>query len=60
MILAQLALWLAPMQDAEWVVHRRVSLGNVVINERTDKFTFNGTRIEIPVAGVFEVVDEIP
>jgi limonene-1,2-epoxide hydrolase len=25
--------------------------------ERTDKFTINGMRIELPVAGIFEVVD---
>jgi len=32
-------------------------LGNVVINERTDKLTFDGTSIEVLTAGVFEVVD---
>jgi limonene-1,2-epoxide hydrolase len=49
--------FLAPIEDAEWIVHRDLRLGNVVINERFDKFTLNGTRIEIPVAGIFEVVD---
>ena len=28
-----------------------------VVNERTDKFTFGETRIELPVTGVFEVID---
>ena len=49
--------FLAPITDAEWVVHRDLQLGNVVVNERTDKFTMNGMRIELPVAGIFEVVD---
>jgi limonene-1,2-epoxide hydrolase len=49
--------FLAPIKDAEWVIHRDLRLGNVVVNERTNKFTINGMRIEIPVAGIFEVVD---
>jgi limonene-1,2-epoxide hydrolase len=49
--------FLAPIKDAEWIIHRDQSFGNVVVNERTDKFTMNGMRIEIPVAGIFEVVD---
>ena len=49
--------FLAPMQDAEWTIHRQMSSGTIVINERTDRFTFNATRIELPVAGIFEVVD---
>src|SRR5262249_37946848 len=48
---------LAPIEDAEWVIHRDLRSGNVVVNERTDKFTMNGRRIELPVAGIFEVVD---
>ncbi|CRK50057.1 Epoxide hydrolase [Rhodococcus sp. RD6.2] len=39
-------------------VHRQVSGGSVVMNERTDVFTINGTTIELPVMGVFEVTDE--
>jgi limonene-1,2-epoxide hydrolase len=49
--------FLAPIEDAEWVIHRELRLGNVVVNERTDRFTINGIRIELPVAGIFEVVD---
>lgn len=49
--------FLAPMQDAEWTVHRQTCLGNVVVNERTDKFTFGEARIELLVAGIFEVID---
>jgi limonene-1,2-epoxide hydrolase len=49
--------FLTPLQDVEWVIHRQLSSGSLVINERTDKMTFNGARIELPVLGVFEVVD---
>jgi limonene-1,2-epoxide hydrolase len=49
--------FLAPLQDVEWVIHRQISSGSLVINERTDKMTFSGARIDLPVLGVFEVVD---
>jgi limonene-1,2-epoxide hydrolase len=49
--------FLRGMQDADWTVHRQDVLGNVVVNERTDRFTFGEVRIELPVAGVFEVRD---
>ena len=49
--------FLAPLQDVEWVIHRQISSGSLVVNERTDKMTFSGARIDLPVLGVFEVVD---
>ena len=49
--------FLAAMEDADWTTHRQHTFGQVVVNERTDRFTFGGTRISIPVAGIFEVVD---
>jgi limonene-1,2-epoxide hydrolase len=54
---AAMVEFLTPMQDADWTVHRETTLSNVVVNERTDRFTFGGTRIELLVAGVFEVKD---
>lgn len=39
----------------EFEVHRQAVAGNVVMNERTDKFTMGGVRAALPVAGVFEV-----
>jgi limonene-1,2-epoxide hydrolase len=42
---------------AEWVVHREVSEGDVVMNERTDRFELNGTWTDLPVAGVFVLRD---
>jgi limonene-1,2-epoxide hydrolase len=42
---------------AEWVVHRQVASGNLVLNERTDRFGVGDAWMELPVAGVFEVDD---
>ncbi len=43
--------------QVEWVVHRQVSDGNTVMNERTDRFLVDDRWIEIPIAAVFEVRD---
>jgi limonene-1,2-epoxide hydrolase len=49
--------FLAPVQDVEWVIHHQMSSGNMVVNERRDKMTINGAQIDLPVLGVFEVID---
>ena len=41
--------------EVEWVVHRQVSSGNTVMNERTDRFRLDAKWIEVPIAAVFEV-----
>jgi limonene-1,2-epoxide hydrolase len=41
----------------EVVTHREVASGNLVMNERTDRFLLKGEWVDLPVAGVFEVVD---
>jgi limonene-1,2-epoxide hydrolase len=43
--------------EVEWTVHRQVSSGTTVMNERTDRFLVGGRWIEIPIAAVFEVRD---
>jgi limonene-1,2-epoxide hydrolase len=43
--------------DSEWVVHRELSDGGLVMNERTDRFLLKGEWVDLPVAGVFEVRD---
>ncbi len=48
---------LAIMEDGEWIVHRQIAAGDVVMNERTDRLKVNGKWVELPVAGVFEVHD---
>jgi limonene-1,2-epoxide hydrolase len=45
------------LDRAEWVVHRQVAVGNLVLNERTDRFGLGDAWMDLPVAGVFEVVD---
>lgn len=42
----------------EWPVKRQMSSGNSVMNERVDRFEINGTWVELPVVGVFEVNDD--
>jgi len=41
----------------EWVIHREAAVGNIVMNERTDRFLLGERWIEIPVAGVWELRD---
>jgi len=43
--------------EIEFVVLNVASAGPVVFTERIDKMTFGGKRVELPVAGVFEVRD---
>ena len=38
-------------------VHHQVVSGNVVMNERTDHITLNGTPVSLPICGVFEIAD---
>jgi limonene-1,2-epoxide hydrolase len=46
------------LDEVDWVIHRQVAAGSLVLNERTDRFGMNGKWMELPVAGVFEVRDE--
>lgn len=43
----------AAADQIEWVVRHQVAQGNVVMNERIDRFHINGSWLEIPVTGVF-------
>jgi limonene-1,2-epoxide hydrolase len=45
------------LDEVEWVIHRQVAAGALVLNERTDRFGMNGKWMDLPVAGVFEVHD---
>ncbi len=44
-------------RDVDWVVHRQVAQGTLVMNERLDRFLLDGRWVEVPVCGVWEVVD---
>ena len=48
---------LALCTDSEWVVHRELVSGDLVMNERTDRFEMGGKWVDLPVAGVFELRD---
>jgi limonene-1,2-epoxide hydrolase len=47
----------ARCHEISWPIHREASVGNVVFNERTDKFRMDHGWVELPVNGVWEVVD---
>lgn len=48
----------AGVDEVKFIVHRQAATGNVVMNERTDRFTKGGVSADIPVAGIFEVDDD--
>jgi limonene-1,2-epoxide hydrolase len=43
--------------EVEWIVHREAANGTTVFNERTDRFKMSWGWLELPVNGVWEVVD---
>ena len=53
---------LGPMVDGldevVFVIHRQAAVGNLVLNERSDRFRLGDRWIDLPVAGVFEVGDD--
>ena len=54
---AALEGFLAPCTTIEWVVTREAETGTVVFNERVDRFEMAHGWVEMPVAGIWEVVD---
>jgi limonene-1,2-epoxide hydrolase len=52
-----LGLMAGGLDQVEWVVHRQVAAGPIVMNERTDRFGTGDRWVELPVAGIFEVHD---
>jgi limonene-1,2-epoxide hydrolase len=54
---AGLEPFFAMMGGIEWVVHHQVAVGDVVMNERVDRFELAGRWIELPVAGLFVLRD---
>lgn len=57
-ILNLLRFILAPAQRVEFEIKGIAADGNTVFTERVDRFEMNGKRVELPVAGVFEVEGE--
>ena len=52
-----LEMLLGMCTDSEWVVHRELTDGELVMNERTDRFLLHGEWCDLPVMGVFELRD---
>lgn len=52
---ATLRGFLAPATEVEWRIVREVVSGNVVVNERLDRFRIGDGWLELPIAGFFEV-----
>lgn len=46
------------LDQVEFIVHREAATGNVVMNERTDRFGKGDRVVDIAVTGVFEVNDD--
>lgn len=46
------------VDEIEFVIHRQTVTGNVVMNERTDRFRVGGNWMDLKVAGIFEVDDD--
>lgn len=45
------------LDEVEFVIHRQVASDSLVLNERTDRFRLGEKWLDLPVAGVFELVD---
>lgn len=45
-------------EEVDWPIHREAATGNIVMNERLDRFKMPFGWIEIPVTGVFEVTND--
>ena len=53
--------FLAPImggsEPVKFEIVRQAASGNIVMNERIDRFVMNGKSVALPVSGVFEVTD---
>ena len=54
-IRAFLGPFLKDAQSANFEIKHTTSAGNVVMNERVDHFAMGSKKIDLPVAGVFEI-----
>jgi limonene-1,2-epoxide hydrolase len=55
--IAFLGMFLSTASEVEWKVLREIEVGDVVMNERLDRFRLDGGWLDLPVAGVFEVIN---
>jgi limonene-1,2-epoxide hydrolase len=54
---ATLQMFLGTASEVEWRILSQYEVGNVVINERLDRFKIGDGWLELPVAGFFRVGD---
>jgi|TARA_B100001105_G_scaffold210043_1_gene174471 limonene-1,2-epoxide hydrolase len=54
---ATLEMFLGPASEVEWHILRSVEDGDLVLHERLDRFRIGDGWLELPIAGVFEVLD---
>jgi limonene-1,2-epoxide hydrolase len=54
---ALLDAFLKPAKEVIWETLREAATGNIVFNERIDRFLFAHGWVEIPVTGVWEITD---
>ncbi len=52
-----LAPFVNQSETIEFEIKHTTSAGNVVMNERVDRFVMGPKKVELPVAGVFEIRD---
>jgi limonene-1,2-epoxide hydrolase len=45
----------AALRGIDFVIHKQVAAGNLVMNERTDTFHGDGFSVPLPIMGVFEI-----
>lgn len=50
-----LRAFLGPVDEVDWQILRQYAIGEVVVNERLDRFRIGSGWLELPVAGIFEV-----
>lgn len=49
--------YVTPSETIDWKVTHQAVSGNVVLNERVDRFVLGGKEIVLPVMGTFEIRD---
>lgn len=49
--------FLGPAGEVDWQILRQIEHGNTVVNERLDRFKIGDGWLELPIAGIFEIVD---
>ncbi len=54
---ATLEMFLAPAATVDWQIASQYEVGNVVLNERLDRFQIGDGWLELAVAGVFHLDD---